>query len=107
MEETHQRCSPKLERVWILIKSWEFACDNVDKIITKGKNICAKNWMLIDELVESIGMSFFDELDDSRLANLKIIEVEEQRDQLVATIQNISKVYISSFRKFITTPAQF
>ena len=51
--------------------------------------------MLTDELMEVSGMPTFDEIVDIELANLKITEVEELRDQSVDTIENISQVDIS------------
>ena len=62
--------------------------------------------MVTDELKEVSGMPNFDEIVDTRLANLKITEVEELRDQSVDTIQNVSQVDISQFNLFIINPAK-
>ena len=62
--------------------------------------------MLTDELMEVSGMPTFDEIVDTELANLKITEVEELRDQSVDTIQNISQVNISYFNLFIINLAK-
>jgi len=98
--------SIKLMRVQILIKSWESSCETINYIITKGKNICVKQWMLTNDHMEALGMPIFDELVHIDPTKLNIGKVDEQRDQATNKIQNISQRDISSFRLFIATPTQ-
>ena len=51
-------------------------------------------------------MPTFDELENLDPSNLKIAEVEEQQDQSVNIIQNITQLDISSFILFISSPTQ-
>ena len=82
-------------------------CDSVEQLINKDKKkLYARHWMLIDELMEIIGMPFFYEPTYSNLVNLQIVVVEDQREQISSTIQNLSQVDVSSFRLFTTAPAQ-
>ena len=81
-------------------------CDSVKQIITKGKKICARHWMLIEEIMKMLNVPFFDGIDHLDPTNLHISAVEVQREQTVSTIQNLSQVDVSSFRLFTTAPAQ-
>ena len=59
-----------------------------------------------DYYMETLGMETFDELGDIDPTNLKIVEVEEQRDQSINIIQHITQIDIFSFKLFISTPTQ-
>ena len=93
-------------RVFLSIKSWEYACDSADHIIRKVHKICARQWMLTDDYMETLGMPTFDELANLDPSNLKIVEVEEQQDQSVNIIQNINQLDIFSFILLISSPTQ-
>ena len=72
----------------------------------KVQKTCTRKWMLNDELMDILGILNFNEIVESDPDNLKIIEVEELRNQPVDTIQNMSEVYISSLKMFIMILAQ-
>ena len=53
-----------------MIKSWEMVCDSVEQLVTKCQKLCARHWMLADELMEMLNMAVFDELVVSDPTNL-------------------------------------
>ena len=62
--------------------------------------------MLTYDYMETLGMPNFDELAKLDPSNLNTVEVEEQHDQSVNIIQNITQLDISSFILLISSPTQ-
>ena len=70
-------------------KSWDNSYHDVKDMIESGHKVCARQRGKIDDLLEDIHFSRLDDLANASLANLMLVDKEQQYDDLKQKINQL------------------